>query len=141
MDEFFEDVRDIGFYDTGERGTLKLTRAGCGHKIVVGSEPRHRHCSLCWFAFFTIHGEVTKLADELFREDGEAALVQIKGRNFVTHFTHYMAALEQWKQLQEKNEQGTTGLESGSKAGEAGPESGEANSESGFKHPELDPGF
>src|ERR1700749_1280800 len=117
-----DDDRTFAFYDTSERGTLKLHRAGCGHKIVAGSEPRHRHCELCWFAFFTIHGEITKLADEIFRSEGEGALVQIKGRNFVTHFARYMVALDAWKVRQEelKNEQSTSGTESDSKAGETG---------------------
>lgn len=86
----------------------------CGHKFVPGSEPRHRNCEPCWFTFFTVYGELTKQADELFRSAGEGALVQVRGRNFTSNFKKYMATIAQWKatseaaQAQEASQDGIT---------------------------------
>jgi predicted nucleic acid-binding Zn-ribbon protein len=73
----------------------------CGHKFVPGAEPRHRNCESCWFAYFQVHGEITKAADEVFQEHGEAGLRQLATPKFVKYFLVFMGALAQWKALNE----------------------------------------
>jgi hypothetical protein len=97
----------------------------CGHKVRVGFEPNHRNCDMCWFAYFQIHGEVTKLADEIMQEHGHElggrTIKQIKGTKFRDNYLKFMSTLAQFKELseaaQEQDEQRTSGTEVVSSAG------------------------
>jgi hypothetical protein len=73
----------------------------CGHKFVPGQEPRHRNCTPCWFTYFQVNGEITKAADEVFQESGEAGLRQLATPKFVKNFLMFMGALAQWKAMNE----------------------------------------
>ena len=42
----------------------------CGHKLVLGTEPRHRNCEVCWFTFFQLHGELVQSLDEAYAKHG-----------------------------------------------------------------------
>jgi hypothetical protein len=95
-------TRLIKVYDSSANGTLKYVQSSCGHKFVPGKEPRHRGCQVCWFTYFTTYGELTRTADEVYVNHGEAALVQLRGRTFTTNFLKYMGAIAQWKALSEQ---------------------------------------
>jgi hypothetical protein len=64
----------------------------CGHKFHPTAEPKN-NCQYCWIAFFQNQGQITKIADECFRNEGEAVLTKIKGKKFTKNFKKFMAAL------------------------------------------------
>lgn len=80
---------------------IQYKRLKCGHKLVPGSEPRFRNCELCWFSFFQLHGELTRLATEVFEEYGYEGLANMQGRKFAKNFTKFMGTLAHWKQMSE----------------------------------------
>lgn len=93
-----------------EQFTVKhTTNPTCGHRIVVGQEPRHRNCDSCWFTYFQVHGEITKLADEIFQkhghEEGGQIVAQIKGRVFLNNYLKFMSTVAQWKANMETAQQ------------------------------------
>lgn len=94
----------------------------CGHKVVVGHEPRHRNCEACWFAYFQIHGQITKIADEIFQKhgavEGGKIITDLKGKKFFENFTRFMSTVAKWKadmeaavDNEEQDEQPTSGTE------------------------------
>ena len=125
-------TRMVPFRDSS-KGPIRFQRLPiCKHKFVHGSEPRHRNCESCWFAFFQIHGEITQLADEIHSKHGLPGLRQLKGPKFAKNFTKFMATLAVWKKATEEAKQnanteesagGTSG--SGGNAAEPGPGAGE----------------
>jgi hypothetical protein len=80
-------------------GTVRHKRLECGHKLVFGSEPRHRNCERCWFAFFQAHGEMTRTATEVFKEHGLGGLTQITNKTFAVNFVKFMATLAHWQKI------------------------------------------
>lgn len=93
----------------------------CGHRVTVGSVPSHHNCEACWFAYFQVHGEVTKLADEIFQQHGkkeaEAIITQIKGRKFFRNFLKFMSTVAKLKadieSAKEQDEQRSTSSSEG----------------------------
>lgn len=83
---------------------------GCGHKIDINNQPRHRNCEYCWFAFFKEHGDLVNTADEIYKNYGMTALDQLQGRKFRVMFTRFMSTLWKLKQEMEdkKEENGTS---------------------------------
>lgn len=74
----------------------------CGHKYNDLQEP-HNNCPHCWFSFFNSHGDMVKLADEVFHEqNGTKLLAKLKGDKFVKMFTHFMSTIARWKNEADK---------------------------------------
>ena len=69
----------------------------CGHKF-QGVEQPNKNCPWCWFAFFSINGEITQTADECFQKDGREMLVRVKGEKFTKAFLRFMATLAYMKE-------------------------------------------
>jgi hypothetical protein len=89
----------------------------CGHKFAPGSEPRFSNCESCWFAFFQVHGDLTKAVTELVHEHGMDSVKQVRGEKFAKNFIKFMATIAQWKtqvdELKEQDEQSIGGISSG----------------------------
>ena len=88
----------------------------CGHKLVLGTEPRHRNCEVCWFTFFQLHGELVQSLDEAYARHGKAGLLQLRGQKFVANFLRFMGTVAQWKKEIDATQK------------DAGVNNGEANS-------------
>jgi hypothetical protein len=88
--EFKEDRR---LHFTVRHGSISR----CGHRFNSSTEPRHRNCEMCWFAFFQVHGELTQSLDELYAKHGKEGLLQVRGSKFVQNFLRFMSTVAQWK--------------------------------------------
>lgn len=115
--------REVAFYDSRERGTLRYQRIPMsGHKFVPQREPRHRNCEADWFVFFQVHGEFTQAIEELYQKN-PAILRTIKGPKFVKNFLKFMSTVAAFqsavgaKQPQEQDEYSVGSVE-GSNEGE-----------------------
>jgi len=76
----------------------------CGHRLDLGSQPRHRNCQYCWFAWFQNHGEIVQQLDEMFVADGGKLIIQLQGTKFFQRWRMFMATVAQWKkQMEEAN--------------------------------------
>lgn len=112
--------------------------AACGHRFHPTNEPR-TNCANCWFAFFQVHGELTKSVDEFFRTLGRDALIKMRGKTFTKNFTRFMALLAQIQK--EQNESSVTGASPSSEpeAGADSPseQSTDSGSGSGIQSPAV----
>jgi hypothetical protein len=71
--------------------------AECGHRYNEMTQPRN-NCEHCWFAFLNTHGDMVKIADEIFvKENGKAYLTQLQGAKFVKMFCRFMSTIARWK--------------------------------------------
>lgn len=68
----------------------------CGHKFHPTDAPR-TNCDDCWIAYFQVHGEITKLCDEIFREQGFEVLARLKSKKYAKNFVRFMAGLAQYQ--------------------------------------------
>ena len=69
----------------------------CGHKYNEMVQPR-TNCEHCWFAFLNTHGDMVKIADEIFvKENGRELLTRLQGAKFVKMFTRFMSTIARWK--------------------------------------------
>lgn len=75
--------------------------AGCGHRLDLNRQPRHRNCQTCWFAWFQNHGEICQQLDEMHQASGDAMIVQLQGKKFLHRWRMFMATVAQWKQVTE----------------------------------------
>lgn len=73
----------------------------CGHKFVVGAQPRHRNCESCWFAFFNVHGELTQSVEELYAKHGGVPVSRLLGKALLHNFLKFMSTVAALKQAQE----------------------------------------
>jgi len=79
--------------------TVKHPRIpACDHTLDVwhGSEPRHRNCESCWFAFFQIHGEMTQYVESAHAEDPRI-VVAARGSKFLRNFRKFMSTVATMK--------------------------------------------
>ena len=67
--------------------------AACGHKLSEHAEPKN-NCTDCWVAFFTNHGELTKTANECYKNEGKDVLIALKGVKFTKMFGRYMNTID-----------------------------------------------
>jgi hypothetical protein len=74
----------------------------CGHKYDEMNLPR-TGCEFCWFAWFSAHGEIVKIADECFRTEGKETLIRIRGEKFVKMFLKYMATVADFVKHQKES--------------------------------------
>jgi hypothetical protein len=93
--EFKEDRR---LHFTVRHGSISR----CGHRFNSSTEPRHRNCEMCWFAFFSVHKAAVETCDEVYKKFGLKGLVQVYGKEFSKNYTKFMATLAQWKDVTEK---------------------------------------
>ena len=103
-----------------ENVTCKLPRViganGCGHRLDLGHQPRHRSCDQCWFAWFNAHGELVQQLDEMHNNGNDRLIVELQGVKFMHRWRQFMATIAQWKLQQETNEQ-TSSISIGVDAG------------------------
>ena len=85
-------------YVTVQHNKVKI----CGHKFHPYNDPR-TSCQHCWVTYFQNHGEVTKMCDEIFRNDGPEVLIRLRGERFVKMFKRFMATLAKFKEEQENS--------------------------------------
>ena len=108
-----------------ENVTVKLPRvlgvAGCGHRLDLSRQPRHKGCESCWFSWFNAHGEIVQQCDEMFTNGNASMIVELQGVKFLHRWLQFMATVAQWKTQQETNEQTS---ESSGSAGQPGDEEG-----------------
>ena len=83
---------------------LKRVRE-CGHRFDENQEP-HNNCEFCWFAFFNMHAELIKQADQCFTEMGKDILERIRGKRFTKMFTRFMSTVEQFMKEKQKEQNG-----------------------------------
>jgi len=93
-----------------ENVTVKLPRvlgaAGCGHRLDLSRQPRHRNCESCWFAWFQNHGEIIQQCDEMFTNGNTVMIVELQGVKFLHRWRQFMSTMAVWQRTQqEKNEQ------------------------------------
>ena len=99
-----------------ENVTCKLPRVigekGCGHRLDLSHQPRHRNCEQCLFAWFNAHGEIVQQLDEMHNNGNDKMIIELQGKKFLHRFLQFMSTIAQWKlqqqtlqAQQEKNEQ------------------------------------
>lgn len=100
--------RAMNQYFTVRRATVNE----CGHKYNDMDQPRN-NCEFCWFAYLNSHGDLVKLADEVFWKDQGKLLARLKGDKFVKMFKRFMSTVARWKEeaeaLRGQNGEGNTG--------------------------------
>lgn len=89
----------------------------CGHKLLIGEEPRHRNCESCWFTLFQLHKELVESCDEVFKTFGEAGLAKIRGPKFAKNFVKFMSTLATWKKMATKETDGEVSTTTASGSG------------------------
>lgn len=62
---------------------------GCGHKLDLYRQPRHRNCSACWTSFFRNQEEMSEGIAKALAEHGPKAVIQVHGKKFLTEFQQY----------------------------------------------------
>jgi len=70
----------------------------CGHKLDMINEPTFRNCEYCWWAFFSSHGQLVQVTDEMFQTHGKAFLDKMRGVKYRKQFCRYMSTLARFKQ-------------------------------------------
>lgn len=82
--------------------TVRHKPLPCGHKLVIGQQPRHRNCDNCWFVFFQTHGELTQAVEEAYQSSGTmvgaALITQLRGVKFLKHFLRFMSTVASYKE-------------------------------------------
>ena len=82
--------------------TVKHPRvAGCGHRLNLHKQPRHRNCQTCWFAWLNNNGKVVQQLDEMHTKGEDAIIVALQGVKFFHRFLQFMSTIAQWKLAQE----------------------------------------
>jgi hypothetical protein len=78
---------------------------GCHHKLDLKSQPKHRNCEHCWWAWFQNNGEMVKTADEVFQNGHPELIVQLQGEVFYKNFLKFMSTVARLKDLEKPIEE------------------------------------
>lgn len=70
----------------------------CGHGLSLGTQPTHRNCESCWFAFFQNHGELVQQLDEMHTTGQDKVIVDLQGSKFYSQWRKFMSTVANWKQ-------------------------------------------
>jgi hypothetical protein len=98
---------------TGRRGDKRQSRAvnpnvrqlptvrGCGHKIDISKQPKHRNCQACWTGFFRNQPALAENIAKNFADQGPFPIMWTHGRKFLTKFMEYATLLAKVEALKE----------------------------------------
>jgi hypothetical protein len=84
------------------------TVRGCGHKIDISKQPKHRNCQACWTAFFRNQPALAENIAKNFADQGPFPIMWTHGRKFLVRFMEYatlLAKVEALKQASYTEEQ------------------------------------
>ena len=65
----------------------------CKHRLNLKSQPRHRNCENCWWAWFQNNGEMVKTADDAYQSGHPEIIVMLQGQKFFEYFVKFMATV------------------------------------------------
>jgi hypothetical protein len=72
---------------------------GCGHKLDLKRQPRHRNCKVCWTAFFRNQDEMAENIAKILVEQGAHRIAETFGDKFLTRFHEYCNLVERMEAL------------------------------------------
>jgi len=82
----------------GKQRILPRVR-GCGHKLDLKRQPRHRNCKVCWTAFFRNQDEMAENIAKILVEQGAHRIAETFGDKFLTRFHEYCSLVERMEAL------------------------------------------
>jgi hypothetical protein len=72
---------------------------GCGHRIDLARQPRHRNCESCWTAFFHNQPGMSENLAKNIHDQGVEPIVHVHGEKFLKRFVKYAILLAQVENL------------------------------------------